>query len=1175
MIPDTKFVNLHTHSWYSILEAAMSPQQLLESAEKLGCPAVALTDVSAGYGLVEFFQKAKGGTVKSILGVEMAIATDSRFEKRAGIDGREGHLVLLAKNLVGWKNLLFLISQASLEGMYYKPRVDWELLQSRSEGLLVLSGGTAGLIGRSFRDFGEKRAQQVLEKIQKIFGIENVYLEFIARDYPEQQELNAFFVTLAEKTGTPTVASSDARYAVAEDEEACDTLVCIGKNQQVNDPGRFKFAERNWFKSWEEICKDLSNVPDEILEQSRKNTLVVADLINLELQFNQSLLPNFDVPEGESEASHLRNNCEKMISKLYPNADMKYKKVIQDRLDYELSIIGSMGFEAYFLIVQDFIDFAREKGIAVGPGRGSAAGSLVSFLLQITTIDPLGYELLFERFLNPERISMTDIDIDFSDERRHEVLQYVTEKYGVEKVSKVCTFGTLAAKAAIKDVGRAQGVPYSDMNAFTKLLPTKPGLTLDDALSFPDFKTKLDANASLKKVFDVAKKLEGCVRHVGVHACAVIIGHDDLRENSPLQWAPGADAVKITQFPYQQLESIGLLKMDFLGLRNLSILERAVQHIKQTCNQEVDLSQIPIDDALTFEKVFAVGETTGVFQFESSGMRRYLKELKPTEFEDLVAMNALYRPGPMEYIPTYIAGKHGTEEVKFLDPVLEPILKKTYGIAVYQEQIMRIAQDFAGFSLGQADILRKAIGKKKIKLLEEQRIKFLEGAVKMKRTKKTAEKMFDDIIVPFAGYGFNRSHAVCYARIAYETAYLRAHYPEEFMAAMMTTDRNNTDRIVMEMNECNTMEMEVLPPSVNESGSHFTVIVPNTETGLFDSVSPDKTGLDNEKNKKKIRFGLSAIKGLGEETVNQIIAERNSGGDFISLQDFAERVPSKLVNKKTLEALGFSGAFDVFGNRKAVVDSLEDLSSFAREFQDKKDAGQMGLFGGTDSSAVKFTLRDGEATKDDILRWERESLGLYVSEHPLKGMSRYFEKFGRLIHSFSEEDLGKQVVIHGLVTDVRRILTRRGKNMAVLTIEDTSGKMELAVFPMIFEKTSSAVFEVDAFVRIRGKIEERDGSFNCIAEELRVGDLAKIQSVHVFADVDEKSETPFEFTIPSYATTGQVDAIKKIIRERKSDAGYAREFILKLGKNSVKVPFLVDISVHLESELKAVFTEEK
>ncbi len=1173
MTPDTKFVNLHTHSWYSILEATMSPKQLLSQAKELGCPAVALTDSGAGYGLVEMFQSAKGTGVKPLLGVELAVAADSRFEKRSGIDGREGHLVLLAKNKQGWKNLLFLISQAALEGMYYKPRVDWELLEKYSEGLFVLSGGTAGLVGRSFRDFGPEQAEKTITHIQHVFGKENFFLEFIARDYAEQKELNAFFVILSQQMGIQTVASSDARYATANDEESCDTLVCIGKNQQVNDPGRFRFAERNWFKSWKEISEDLSNVPSELLEQSRKNTLTIAEQINFELEFNQSLLPNFVVREGETEQSQLRKNCEAMIPVLYPNADSVLKQTIQERLSYELSVIGSMGFEAYFLIVQDFINFARENGIAVGPGRGSAAGSLVSYLLQITTIDPLGYELLFERFLNPERISMPDIDIDFSDERRHEVLQYVTEKYGIEKVSKVCTFGTLAAKAAIKDVGRAQGVPYADMNAFTKLLPTKPGLTLEDALDFPDFKTKMEANPALKRVFEVAKKLEGCVRHVGVHACAVIIGHDDLRQNTPLQWAPGADAIKITQFPYQQLESIGLLKMDFLGLRNLSILERAVQHIKKTTGEDIDLSKIPIDDSLTFEKVFAAGETTGVFQFESAGMRRYLKELKPTEFEDLVAMNALYRPGPMEYIPTYIAGKHGTVAVTFLDAVLEPILKKTYGIAVYQEQIMRIAQDFAGFTLGQADILRKAIGKKKIKLLEEQRIKFLEGAAKMKREKKTAEKMFDDIIVPFAGYGFNRSHAVCYARIAYETAYLRAHYPEEFMAAMMTTDRNNTDRIVMEMNECNTMNIEVLPPSVNESGSHFTVITPPKESGLFDEKEKEPSGRETEK--KKIRFGLSAIKGLGEETVDQIMAERSAGGEFTSLQNFAERVPSRLVNKKTLEALAFSGAFDFFGNRKAVVDSLDDLSNFAREFQGKKEAGQMGLFGGADASAVEFTLRNGEATKDDILRWERESLGLYVSEHPLKGLSRYFEKFGRLIHSLSEADLGKQVTLHGLVTESRKILTRRGKNMAVITLEDTSGKIEVAVFPMIFENAPSSAFEGDAFVRIRGKVEERDGLFNCIADEVRIGDLVKIQKVHQFADTDEAENNVFEFVIPAGSTTGQVEAVKKLLRERISEAGYAREVVLKMGENSVKVPFLVDVSVHLEKELASVFSNSE
>lgn len=1141
----------------------MSVRRIVDRAAELECPAVALTDAGVGYGLVEFFEAAKFGDIKPILGAEVFVAQDSRFEKRAGIDGREGNLVLLARNAEGWQNLLMLLSQGALEGMYYRPRVDWELLEKYSAGLTVLTGGTGGIVGRAFRDLGEDRAEELLKKIQSVFGVEHTYLELVARDYEEQKELNNFVVQLSQKTNTSVVATSDARYALAEDEEAADTLTCIGKNQQVSDPNRFKFAERNWFKNWDEVCADLADLPADILEQARKNTLTVADSIDFEFEFDQSLLPNFEVEEGNTEKSQLRKNCEQEIDGLYA-ADIAAgkitKKEIQERLDYELSVIGKMGFEAYFLIVQDFIDFAKKNGIAVGPGRGSAAGSLVAYLLGITGIDPLGYDLLFERFLNPERISMPDIDIDFSDERRDEVMQYVVEEYGDEKVSKVCTFGTLSAKAALKDVGRAQGVPFGEMNAWTKLLPTRPGLMLNDALEVPDFRTKLDANPALKKVFSVAQKLEGCVRHVGVHACAVIIGKYDLRRTSPLQWAPGADKVKITQFPYQQLESIGLLKMDFLGLRNLSILERAVDHIRVTTGEEVDLKTIPIDDEKTFE-MFSRGETTGVFQFESAGMRRYLRELKPTEFEDLVAMNALYRPGPMEYIPTYIGGKHGTEEVKYLHPVLEPILKKTYGIAVYQEQIMRIAQDFSGFTLGGADILRKAIGKKKMKLLAEQRKKFIDGAIANGHQEKIAVKMFDDIIVPFAGYGFNRSHAVCYARIAYETAYLRANYPSEFMAAMMTTDRNNTDRIVLEMNECQAMEIEVLPPSVTDSGAHFTV--------LTDQTDPDQKTIDGEAPSKKLRFGLTAIKGLGEETVDQIIFERKGGGKFISLQDFAERLPAKLLNKKTLEALAFSGALDEFGDRRAIVDSLDDLAHFAKEHQEKKESGQMGLFGGADAEAIEFTIRDSVATKDDILRWERESLGLYVSDHPLKGLGEYFEKFGQLIGKITEEQIGKKITLHGLVTDVRKILTRRGKNMAILTVEDTSGKIEVAIFPQTYDSISAAAMEVDAFLRIRGKVEERDGNFNVIADDLTPGSLAKVQRTHAFSE--QRGEAPpVDILIPSGAKKAQVANLKLELRARESDRPDAVAVRITIEGKEVMLPFKIMAGGDLDQQLKKI-----
>lgn len=821
------FVNLHSHSFYSILQSMMSPTDILNKAKSLDCPAVAITDNGVGYGLIDFYKNAqKLGDIKPILGVEIAIAKDSRFEKRPGIDGDEGYLVLLAKNHKGYENLLKLISIAQLEGLFNQPRIDWELLAENHEGLLCLSGGAKGLLGKELHNNNPERAKDYLDKCIEIFGKDDFILECVAKPGEAQKNINIWNTEQAAGKGLSVVVTSDARFANIEDEEAADTLHCIGKNHTLSDPHREKIMHQGHFKSWAEMCQTLDYIDAEILETAREKSIDIADDIDLELKFNQSLLPHFDVEEGESESSQLEKNCQAGFVRrgfdksLLPEQIKEY----QDRLAYELMIIGKMGFDAYFLIVEDFMQFAKESGIAVGPGRGSAAGSLVSYLLEITNIDPIEYDLLFERFLNPERISMPDIDIDFSDERRDEVMTYVVEKYGIEKVSKVCTFGTLAAKAALKDVGRAQGVDFSEMNAMTKIMPNTPGFKLKDAEELSDFKDLLKAKPHLNKVLTISKKLEGCVRHVSVHACAVIIGADDLSKFCPIQWAPGAEELKITQFPYEQLESIGLLKMDFLGLRNLSILEKTINNIRHSTGEEVDLNTIPIQDEKTFKTTFAAGETTGVFQFESAGMRRYLKELKPTEFEDLVAMNALYRPGPMEYIPQYIEGKHDPTKVKYMHPALEAILNTTYGIAVYQEQVLRIARDFSGFSLGEADILRKAIGKKIASILTEQRQKIIDGAFNKGFDKKTAAKIFDEIIVPFSGYGFNRSHAVCYARIAYETAYLRANYPVEFMAAMMTTDRNNTDRIVLEMNECQSMNIDVLPPSINDSGSYFTVI---------------------------------------------------------------------------------------------------------------------------------------------------------------------------------------------------------------------------------------------------------------------------------------------------------------------------------------------------------------
>ncbi len=1171
-MPKNLFVNLHTHSFYSILSGTLSPKNILELAQSHEAPGVAITDSGVGYGILDFFEaSAKFEGVKPIAGAEVFLTLDSRFERRAGIDGKEGHIVLLAQNTQGYENLVKILSLSQLEGFYYKPRADIELLKKYSKGLVCLTGTSGGVFGRLWRDFGEEKALGFLAEIQSIYGHENVFLEIVARHFEEQINFNKWVGDL--NLNSEFVVTSDARYADPKGEEAADTLYCIGKNQLVSDPNRFKFLEKNWFKSWDEITKELDYLDSTLLEQARLNTLKICEGIDFEMVFDQSLLPNFETDDGSSTADKLKGLCLEAIKKKYKTDDQKTEA--KERLAYELNVVGKMGFESYFLIVADFINFAKENGISVGPGRGSAAGSIISYLLGITNIDPLEYELLFERFLNPERISMPDIDIDFSDERRDEVLQYVIEKYGTEKVSKVCTFGTLAAKAALKDVGRAHGIEFGLMNAMTKLLPNKPGFTLDDAKKVKEFTDFVDKNPQLKKIFEVGQQLEGCVRHVSVHACAVIIGKSDLTNYTPLQWAPGTEAIKITQFPYQQLEHLGLLKMDFLGLKNLTVLEKTIQNIYNTEGIELDLNTIELKDTKTFA-MLSEGETTGVFQFESAGMRRYLRDLRPTELEDLVAMNALYRPGPMEYIPQYIQGKHKPETVEYLHEDLKPILNKTYGIAVYQEQVLRIAQEFAGFSLGEADILRKAIGKKIASILAEQREKFIKGATEKKYDKKLAIKIFDEIVVPFSGYGFNRSHAVCYARIAYETAYLRANYPVEFMAAMMTTDRNNTDRIVLEMNECQLMGIEVLPPSVNESGSHFTVIKP-VESG-------QEVLVENKEiqHSKKIRFGLTAIKGLGEETVNQIIFERNATGAFESLQDFAKRVPAKLMNKKTLEALAFSGAFDAFGDRKGIVDSLDDLAKFARDYQEKQDSGQMGLFGGADESAIEFSVRNTKATKEDILKWERESLGLFVSDHPLRGLNQYFEKYGSLIGALNEaEDAGKRRTLHGLVTNVKKIITKSGKNMALLEIEDTSGKIECAIFPKMYDSILPDIFNIDAFVRIRGKIEDRNGKLNCIVDEAKLGNLKDVQgNKHLFEAKDDKShgvsvppvDEIFVIDIPQSTLKSQVEALKILLKENEDTSNDGIKVQVKFSTQVVNLPFRVRKTKFLEDNIAYILT---
>ena len=883
------FVHVHCHSTYSLLEALPSPEEIVLRAKELGQSAVGLTDKGHTYGLTEFYQCALKHKVKPLLGLETYVARRTRHDKESGTDTKRYPLVLLAETQEGYQNLLQLATKAALEGMYYKPRVDAELLENYGKGLIALSGPMSGAIPQAALAEDGERIKELVEQYRGFFGEDNLYFELM--DLPNvngQSEINQQLIKWGKELNVPLVATCNAHYCKPEDAEAHDVLLCIQKNAHVDDPSRFSMRDSDFsMRPYEEIEKIFAHVPEAL-----ENTKVIADRCNIELDFGTYRIPRFPVPDKKTEAAYLRELATEGLAKQYKNPTQEHR----DRLEYELKVIEEVDFAGYFLIVSDFVNEAKRRGITVGPGRGSAAGSMIAYCLKITGLDPIEHGLLFERFLNPERISMPDFDIDFADNRRDEVLDYVREKYGEDKVVQICTFGTLAARAAVKDVGRAYGVPFLEMNSLAKLIPERPGTTLDEALETQELKSAYDTNETYKKIIDIALKLEKKARHVSVHACGVIITEEPTVCYTALQRAPKDDQTIITQSSAKPLEALGLLKMDFLGLMNLTVIQTTLEIIERTEGKELDIANIPIDDSETYA-LLQRGITTGVFQLESGGMRRYLKQLKPTVFGDITAMVSLYRPGPMEYIPSFIKRKHGKEKVKYIHDDLKPILEPTYGIGIYQEQILQIAQVFAGFSLGSADILRRAIGKKIKSELDAQREKFIAGAMEKGYDKALAEKIFDDVITPFAGYGFNKSHAAGYARIAYETAYLKAHYPVEFMSALLSSDAQRTDRVMIEIEECREMGIEVLPPDINESLRHFTAM-------------PKECA---------IRFGLTAIKGIGDSSVQQIIEVREQGEKFSSLEDFASRVPAKIINKKTVDALAKAGALDSLGERRTLV----------------------------------------------------------------------------------------------------------------------------------------------------------------------------------------------------------------------------------------------------------------
>ena len=1061
-MPD--FVHLHVHSHYSLLDGLAKIDDLIAKAKSLQMPAVALTDHGVMYGVIEFYQKATTAGLKPIIGVEAYIARNGRHNKRAKIDERPYHIVLLAKNNTGYSNLIKLTSQAHLEGFYYKPRIDFELLAQHAEGLIALSSCLQGEIPKAIVSGDMRKAEKAVKTMQNIFGQENYYLEIQDHPHvPNQDLVNKKIFELSKITGAPVVATNDVHYLNREDDFIHDILICLQMKKKQSDTDRMSYMGEDFsFRTPQEMKKSFAAHPEVLA-----NSIKIAKQCQVEIELGKISLPHYDVPDGKRADDYLQELAVKGLAYRYPGRANDPQ--IRKRLDYELNVIQKTGFASYFLIVQDFVNWAKSHGVVVGPGRGSAAGSIVSYLTNITNVDPLEYDLLFERFLNPDRVSMPDIDLDFADTRRDEVIHYVEDKYGKDHVAQIITFGTLAARAAIRDVGRVLGLPYSYCDRIAKIIPMQ--LNIPQAINaIPELADVYNNDPDGKKLLEAATKLEGVARHSSTHACGVVITEKPLDNYVPLQYAAQQDEqVVVTQYSLHPIEDLGLLKMDFLGLKNLTILENTLDIIKKARQQEINIDTIPLNDKKTFQ-LLQKGETTGVFQLESAGMKRYLKQLKPTELEDIIAMVSLYRPGPMELIPDYINGKHGRKAASYLHPKLKPILEKTYGVAVYQEQLMQIARDLAGFSLAEADILRKAVGKKIKKLLDEQHDKLVSGMVKNKIPQNTAEKIWQ-YIEPFARYGFNRAHAACYALIAYQTAYFKANYSDEFMASLLTSDYGDIDRIAIEVEECERMKIKVLPPDINESYTTFTAV--------FDPAT--------KKPLKKIRFGLAAIKNVGSNVAKVIIHERKKNGPYKNLEDFLRRVQTKDLNKKSLESLIKAGTLDMFGERQEFLQNIEPLLNFAKSAEKAALNGQTNLFGVFPTQhAPALRLKPvAAATKNQKLSWEKELLGLYISEHPLQEYSQHLKNLSTPISELNQfVNAAREIKVSGIITQIQKVITRNNQPMLFVKMEDMSGRLEILVFPTVLT-AQPAIWQEGKIILAKGKVSDKDGVIKLLCNEAK------------------------------------------------------------------------------------------
>ena len=1065
------FTHLHTHTEYSLLDGSNKIKEYVKRVKELGMDSAAITDHGVMYGVIDFYKECRAQGIHPVIGCEVYVAPGSRFDREAkGGEDRYHHLILLAENNTGYANLCKIVSRGFTEGFYYRPRVDKEILRKYHEGIICASACLAGEVpGLIVKGMLEDAKDKILE-YDDIFGHGNYFLELQDHGIPEQQTVNSALLRFASELDIPLIATNDIHYTYENDAESHDILLCIQTGKRVSDEDRMRYEGGQFYVKSEEQMLELFKYAPEAIENTHK----IAERCNVEIEFGHTKLPHFDVPEGYTPYSYLEHLCNEGLDERYFSgqieSESKEGELLRARLTYELSVIRRMGYVDYFLIVWDFINYAREHGIPVGPGRGSAAGSIVAYCLHITNIDPIRYQLLFERFLNPERVSMPDIDIDFCFERRQEVIDYVGRKYGQEKVVQIVTFGTLAAKGVIKDVGRALDLPYAYTDSISKMIPNELNITIDRALELnKELRNKYDTEEQLHYLIDICKKLEGLPRHTSMHAAGVVICPEAADEFVPL--SRGSDGSVTTQFTMTTLEELGLLKMDFLGLRTLTVIKKAIDNIRENTGTQLDMDQLDYDDKAVFDLI-GTGHTEGIFQLESAGMRSFMKELKPHSLEDVIAGISLYRPGPMDFIPKYIQGKNNSDSVTYATPELEHILAPTYGCIVYQEQVMQIVRDLAGYSMGEADNIRRAMSKKKQYVIDEGRKDFVTGNAEKSIVgcvangidEKIADSIYDSM-TDFAKYAFNKSHAACYAVVAYQTAYLKKYYPVEFMAALMTSVIDNTGKVSEYILTCRLMGIDILPPDVNEGNAGFTV------------------------SGRSIRYALNAIKGAGYNVINSIVEERKAGGRYKNLEDFISRNASGEINKRVIENFIKAGAFDSFGGTRKQYMSIYP-TAMDRIVGERKNnvAGQISLFDladEDDKADFDIKLPDvGEYTKELKLAFEKEVLGIYVSGHPLEEYEGFLARntTNKTIDLYYSEENGPDgmrvkdgefVTLGGIITDKSVKYTKNNQAMAFVTLEDLAGTTECIVFPKTYEKCSS-VIDIDGKVIVRGRVSASD-----------------------------------------------------------------------------------------------------